>query len=150
MTMGVDEPDESVTGERVVSYADIVAEARGLAAAMGYERRWHIGRTLQKHPQVRSGIDFVRVWLFTCPGCGTEYYARGARVQADGTLLCIRCNEDPAAEERTREWQAPQQSEPRTRECDHCGRSFTYQRGTARFCSQRCRTAAHRAAAGRA
>ena len=61
---------------------------------------------------------------------------------------------DQCRDDLNRRWQAErkrdQRSEQRTpRPCDQCGESFTPKRSDAKFCSARCRVAAHRKAGGK-
>jgi|GEM_PF-5522277 len=138
---------------------------------------------LRLHPQVRQTyIKSYEPRTFACLRCEAEFYLRGARPLADGTLVCPRCfveadahdlrwcakceqmlpSEefalDEFAQKLSRSLGAPQrwhkacracrtpERPDRTRACDHCGESFTPMRDHARFCSGRCRVAAHRKA----
>ena len=127
------------------------------------------------HPQVRKVDIFKNVYVFDCPDCGGEFYIRGAWVQPDGTLRCRKCSErdssyrwcprchqakpfkefesdrhDAGRHQRCLECvEAQQEQESLTRACDRCGTEFTPTRRDARYCSGRCRVAAHRVALSR-
>jgi hypothetical protein len=90
-----------------------------------------------------------RWWVvpFTC-ACGTSSKSRmkygPKREQQLAELACWRC--------RRREWNRLYQRKFRgsdiaheDRSCPQCGSIFTPERITARYCSARCRVAAHRA-----
>jgi hypothetical protein len=124
---------------------------------------------LKGHPQAHTGIDYRTVWLFDCPRCKQPNYLRHARPLADGTLVCDLCftKKDrhnlyrcakcggmfpgvaefgayPDSATECRACRAPKPKPVRARTCQHCGQMFTSKRSDARFCSGRCRVAAHR------
>ena len=130
-------------------------------------------RIHKSHPQLHT-IEIVQtVYAFNCAECGSEYYVRGAWTQADGTLRCGQCAEKqphgwpvhyywcPRCRQAKRDCEkhwpshrgqwcldcsaAEKNPEPVTATCQHCGDSFNPKRRDARYCSTRCRTAAHRA-----
>ena len=81
-----------------------------------------------------------------CLHCG-ETFLRGYRVSA--RVCSNRCARE-RERQRAREW-AKANYQPRERtlhrtKCEQCGETFKAVRADARFCSVRCRVAAHRAA----
>lgn len=127
------------------------------------------------HPQLRKTEFITSVYIFTCPGCTDEFYVRGAHVQADGSLRCRKCSKTgsyrwcPNCRQATpwhefenvghfarlgrAEWclecaateTAASKPEKPSKVCAHCATEFVPSRRDARFCSGRCRVAAHRA-----
>lgn len=90
---------------------------------------------------------YVRLDEGHCLGCISE--ATGIRMFPPGTEanLCERHELEveearAEAEQRHAEWEAS-----RSR-CEHCGSVLGWRRSDARFCSSRCRVAAHRARTG--
>ena len=84
------------------------------------------------------------VWVFTCPDCGKDFYLGAARLGEDSELRCGRCDDGEG-------WQRGFHYEPPEVEkeivafvCANCGDEFTPARSDARYCSTRCRVAAHR------
>ena len=79
--------------------------------------------------------------------------ARMQRRLASTTSRASRCDHCAALHQQEQQQAALEKRKQQRREaaahrlstCEHCGASFTPQRSTARFCSSRCRTAAHRA-----
>jgi hypothetical protein len=131
-------------------------------------------RVHRSHPQVYDRLIMQTVVVFDCAQCGETFYIRSAYVQGDGSLRCFRCSEhgrgvieycwcpqcrktkpfnefEPrAASAERHRWclecvAAMKEAESLTRACDQCGSEFTPTRRDARFCSGRCRVAAHRA-----
>lgn len=79
-----------------------------------------------------------------CPWCRHRFLARGNSV--------LYCSKECVAEARNKR-RAEQRAKDRAhayvspyRNCIMCGDRFKFQRSTAKFCSARCRMAAHRAA----
>ncbi len=113
--------------------------------------------------------------VFDCAACSKPYKIRSARVQADGTLQCPNCSEAESFRwcpqcQQAKPWERFENVRhfarlgraewclecasvvPAVRpatSCDHCGTEFEPARSDARFCSGRCRVAAHRAAASK-
>ena len=125
-------------------------------------------RVHSSHPQVEK-VEVVKyAYVFTCAECRREFYVGRARVQADGTLRCFECNDrrgdgfmwcphcrtaksfrefepdriDAGRHQWCLECVAVDGDEARC--CARCGSEFTPKRSDARFCSGRCRVAAHR------
>ena len=79
-----------------------------------------------------------------CPDCHRAFLLVS-------TFRKLRCNPCQTAAIR-RAWAIRKRRErsaaagDRSLPCDHCGATFTPERSTARYCSTRCRVAAHRAA----
>lgn len=127
-------------------------------------------RVHSSHPQVEKVEIVQTVYAFTCAACGDAHYVRGARVQADGTLRCYKCDGRKRGGTfyrwcpRCRTAKSLRDFEPdridagrhqwclecvavdgdKARCCAWCGSEFTPKRSDARFCSGRCRVAAHR------
>jgi hypothetical protein len=82
--------------------------------------------------------------------------ARMRQRLAAATSRASRCDHCAAHQQQEQKQAALEKRKQQRREaaahrlttCEHCGASFTPQRSTARFCSTRCRTAAHRAGPG--
>jgi hypothetical protein len=124
----------------------------------------------QSHPQLQKVEVVHTAYIFECPGCGEEFYVRAAWVQPDGSLKCPRCDDTTRTRsfrwcplcQQAKPWReferdprdhhprcldcasAGTQAPPQPKTCDHCGTEFTPTRTDARFCSGRCRIAAHR------
>lgn len=130
-------------------------------------------RVHASHPQLRKEVEIRSVYVFTCAGCDGDFYVRAANVQADGSLKCWQCGKGshrwcPQCHQTKphgefeyynhfvmigrAEWclecaaAAKEPKEPTVRECGQCGTEFPAKRRDARYCSSRCRVAAHRAA----
>jgi hypothetical protein len=118
----------------------------------------------KSHPQLEKVEVVHRGYIFECPGCGRDFHVRYARVQADGSLRCPDCSNGsmcwcagcgaakPSGEMQRNRWNEPGHrcldcaaAEPQPKTCDRCGEEFTPKRRDARYCSGRCRVAAHRA-----
>jgi Stc1 domain len=129
-------------------------------------------RVHSSHPQVHKVDIIVSVYLYDCPGCGGEFYVRGAVVQPDGSLRCHQCSEGAGSfrwcprchqakpynefesdrvDAGRHQWclecaaAAKEAARQPVKTCDQCGAEFTSVRRDAHFCSGRCRVAAHRA-----
>jgi hypothetical protein len=86
----------------------------------------------------------------TCTHCGAEWPTPGWPVSASGhpcTTCSGTCRRAFAAA-KMRDWRARHPSEPTVHPniCDQCQKEFTSRRSDARYCSTRCRVAAHRTA----
>lgn len=119
---------------------------------------------LRSHPQAHLEAFIIQRWVFSCPGCKRDWYLASALAQPDGSLMCPDCRSDadlvwcpgcqrslPAAAFRgypalDRLCADCRHAEPAFRSCARCGVPFTARRSDARYCSTRCRVAAHRAA----
>jgi hypothetical protein len=86
----------------------------------------------------QDGILGARV--LTCAECGAEYAIPAGRDQR--VQRCRRCDRKHLSQKQR---QRRQSSRQRSQSCARCGEAFTPQRATARYCSTRCRVAAHRA-----
>ena len=87
--------------------------------------------------------DYGLVYRFrrkTCRTCEQDFYGRG--FNWDAPFYCsVGCKT------KARRLVRAEAREPKKRiKCAQCGERFTPIRSTARFCSTRCRMAAHRAA----
>jgi len=131
-------------------------------------------RVHRSHPQIREAEIVVTALVFDCAQCGETDTVRGACVQADGSLRCTRCDNAKPREfyrwcpqcKQAKRWQAQEfesrrdahergrhqwcascaaEQQNMTRCCERCAHEFTAKRRDARFCSTRCRVAAHRA-----
>jgi hypothetical protein len=111
------------------------------------------GFLLYAHTRIGSEGPEPRQWapsfsrpgdanLKTCIICGSEFF-RAGRVDTC-TPKCAKVRRDQT---RTRgNWhRQPVKVEHEPQYCDHCGDEFLPTRKDARFCSGRCRVAAHRA-----
>jgi len=87
-----------------------------------------------------------------CPDCGKRFLQAWRMRTSTYWSRKPRCNKCQPIHDRKvnrnkmRRYRA-RNKEDMTRDCQHCGQSFTPQRSTAKFCSAACRAAAHRAAA---
>lgn len=119
------------------------------------------------HPQVYTVEEVIHPRVFDCAVCGEGFYIRDAIVQRDGSLQCRECSTTdrrgyrwcpecrqakPPAEffrdnwaQCSDCWDARLHPAPIVNVCERCGAEFTPARRDARFCSGRCRVAAHRA-----
>ena len=88
-----------------------------------------------------------------CIGCGNPlslmvmgggWFGRGRCEVPRQIMLCVRCYDKRDAERRRAKRRRPP---PNQRACAQCGETFSPARSDARFCSTRCRVAAHRASA---
>jgi hypothetical protein len=77
-----------------------------------------------------------------CPHCGKPFLGRGG-----GWSSPFYCSERCAREARNERRRAARlrRRQPHVSTCAHCGDKFVHQRATGRYCSTRCRVAAHRA-----
>jgi hypothetical protein len=116
-------------------------------------------------PHPKAVLAFNPRWAYRCSKCGESYWLRWY-VACDETgqdLYCRNCTLDSeffwcrrGQHVISGGWQAIQPDRERghatikpkpdhTRACAHCGQTFTPKRSDARYCSGRCRVAAHRA-----
>lgn len=94
------------------------------------------GRTLRPKYNTWGGA-------IPCVVCGTPFYGSTVAVKAC-SARCAKARKDAV---RTRGENRPAARVPvvhQPRACDHCREAFAPARGDARFCSGRCRVAAHR------
>jgi predicted RNA-binding Zn-ribbon protein involved in translation (DUF1610 family) len=103
--------------------------------------------------------------LTACPECGEKFIDRirtikrntihspldkkfngESEVFADREV-CGYCHERRQTRERVRRYRDRHRQPKEPVACQHCGAAFTPARSTARFCSPKCRVAAHRQAA---
>jgi hypothetical protein len=120
------------------------------------------------HSEAFQEWEQITTWMFSCAKCGEQQrLARYTPTDKHGNhLYCWRCAFPelgrPLMEFGFVFWQywwckrgqhvitggpCRQQQKPepdRTRSCDHCGETFAPTRSDAKFCSGRCRVAAHR------
>jgi len=129
------------------------------------------GHRLRNHPQAFKRVEQVWKYVFTCPACETTKPLGRAQVNAGGTLICKTCayrHSDYGHSDYDHIWCSTcKRALPptsfsifgnmevelrcndcrnpvRNRTCQHCGQSFNAKRDDARYCSTRCRVAAHR------
>ena len=80
----------------------------------------------------------------TCQQCGQLYLGRGPGGKFSSWVTPFYCSVGCRTEARRQ--RRAEAREPKKRiKCVQCSERFTPQRSTARFCSARCRVAAHRA-----
>ena len=110
-------------------------------------RAWH-GNGFRAHT-----ADALDVWTRPCCDCEQDLVllAKPGRrfTRADGPRRCHGCQaiaERASWAKAKRKQRAAVAPDPST-VCEHCGESFIRKRSTARYCSTRCRVAAHRAQA---
>lgn len=121
----------------------------------GTDPRWgteficwkHFGVALMGGPFERQRVAYRR----TCPNCGHD----AANLCSTASLIqrcCKNCRLDHeramarnAAKRRRRA--KGEVTTPLTKACETCGEMFSVKRSTARFCSTKCRVAAHRSKA---
>jgi hypothetical protein len=87
----------------------------------------------------RTYTETTYRWRVRCRGCGTVMESAYGN-DCPPETCSDRC--------RQRVWRAmnpTEPAEPTERPCEHCGEPFEARRRDARYCSGRCRTAAHRA-----
>ena len=87
----------------------------------------------------RGEYGLYRFHRKSCRSCEEEFYGPGS--DWDAPFYCsVACKTAARRQERARV------REPKKPiKCAECGERFTPKRSTARFCSARCRVAAHRA-----
>lgn len=78
----------------------------------------------------------------TCLGCGERFFRRNPGQHSTG--YCSEACRRAVLAQRQRTRRATERVPPPPRPCDHCGVAFEPARSDARFCSSRCRVAAHR------
>ena len=113
-----------------------------------------VGHSSQPHPSAKTGT--VRIWTYECAACGQTFEARKfTPCDEDGTLYCSP--DVPAGGHR---WCSvgghvfvgdkctvshDKSVKPQNvRTCENCGKLMVGRRSDARYCSARCRVAAHR------
>jgi hypothetical protein len=116
-----------------------------LKSATRYTHRVINGRyRLSDHPE--EPVDPVRVG--TCQRCGEAFAVDFYLLSSGQNVAKVRyCSNEclvAVSVARRREGGA-RRVPPHVKTCDRCAAEFTAKRSDARFCSPRCRTAAHRA-----
>lgn len=110
---------------------------------------------IYNHPQVREELAWKVVRYFDCARCGRAIRMPFPVVlTADGALVCFLCATNVEVDQRIESIEAygpppklkrdRKRPPPDERDCDHCGAGYTPKRSDSRYCSGRCRTAAHR------
>jgi hypothetical protein len=110
-----------------------------------------------EHPAI--GIELSTIRVFTCADCGLKWPSRWTiHCSEDGTRLYCRYCEPSGCRwnwctrhghvittGECKKGYVPESSVVHTPTCQRCGQVFTARRSDARYCSGRCRVAAHRA-----
>ncbi len=85
--------------------------------------------------------------LLHCPHCKRKFYGRGRNVKICSPA-CLQAERNKTRREERKNFREDRLSELRERTCEHCGEEMPgLERASRRYCSNRCRQAAHRARA---
>jgi len=128
-----------ILGREFDSWPQVISRSAWMGAADLSELRRLCGRATTAGGSYwgagESAIFETPPRVSRCQGCGRFFYLTDVR-----RTTCNGCRAKAEREKKRRQ----RGTDLSARACQHCGATFTPKRSTARFCSTRCRVAAHR------